>query len=291
MKEFASVNFPLDSEGRTYHVECKQGDFASRILTVGDIHRAKRISKLLQKITTIIDSKRGFYTITGTYKGIHVSIISIGMGYPVLDMFLREVRAVTPGPLLVIRFGSCGSIGDVTAGSVCVATGGVMVTKNYDHWRHQYTDSQYSAIDSVPYLISSVIPSDKELTEQLILQLEKVAKVAKGIDATADSFYSSQGRTDISFGDENENLIELLREKVPGCETLEMESAMLLHLAQVCTFQSKKVVNHPGPIRATACAMVFFQRLTNMGIAPDVVEPLEYTAGQAVLEALINTPL
>jgi uridine phosphorylase len=291
MKEFASTNFPLDSEGRTYHVECKEGDFASRILTVGDVYRAKRIAKHLQNIRTVIDSKRGFYTITGTYKDVPVSIISIGMGYPVLDMFLREVRGVTKGPLLVVRFGSCGSIGPVTAGTVCVATGGIMVTKNYDHWKHQYTNGTYP-LESEPYLISSVIPADEELTKQLILQLErKVEKVGQGIDATADSFYSSQGRTDVSFGDENENLIELLRERVPGVETLEMESSMLLHLAQVCTYQSKTAPGHPGPIRAAACAMVFFQRTTNMAIGVNDVEPLELTAGQAVLEALINTPL
>jgi uridine phosphorylase len=165
-----------------------------------------------------------------------------------------------------------------------------MVTKNYDHWKHQYSNGSYP-VDSEPYLISSVIPSDEILTNELIKQLETKVKVGKGIDATADSFYSSQGRTDISFGDENETLIDLLRERVPGCETLEMESSMLLHLAQVCNYQAKKVPNHPGTIRASACAMVFFQRTTNMAIGTDQVEPLEIVAGQAVLEALINTAL
>lgn len=45
----------------------------------------------------------------------------------------------------------------------------------------------------------------------------------QGINATADSFYSSQGRQDISFGDENQKLIESVLEKYPDCETLEME--------------------------------------------------------------------
>jgi uridine phosphorylase len=291
MKEFKSTNFPIDEEGRTYHVECKEGDFANRILTVGDVHRAKRIAKHLVDIRTVIDSKRGFYTVTGTFKGVEISIVSIGMGYPVLDMFLREVRGVTKGPLLVIRFGSCGSIGPVTAGTVCVASGGVMITKNYDHWQHQYSNGTYPT-DTEPYSISSVIPADEELTAALVKQLEqKVEKVAVGVNASADSFYSSQGRTDISFGDENENLIDFVRSRVPNCETLEMESSMLLHLAQVCIYQSKKVPSHPGRIRATACAMVFFQRTTNLAIGVDQVEPLEITAGQAVLETLAMTAL
>jgi uridine phosphorylase len=41
-------------------------------------------------------------------------VIAIGMGTPVADMLLREVRAVTEGPLLVVRFGSCGGIGENT---------------------------------------------------------------------------------------------------------------------------------------------------------------------------------
>ncbi len=112
-----------------------------------------------------------------------------------------------------------------------------------------------------------------------------------GVDASADSFYSSQGRIDAAFGDDNDRLIDGLREKVPNCETLEMESAMILHLAQTCTKQSKIVKNHPGPIRAAACAMVFFNRQTNEMIPPDYVEALEIKAGKAVLEALIATPL
>jgi hypothetical protein len=41
-------------------------------------------------------------------------VIAIGMGTPVADMMLREVRAITEGPLLVVRFGSCGGIGPET---------------------------------------------------------------------------------------------------------------------------------------------------------------------------------
>ena len=86
-------------------------------------------------------------------------------------------------------------------------------------------------------------------------------------------------------------MIETIIQRIPEAETLEMESSMLLHLAQVCTYQSTRVENHPGSIRAAACAMVFFNRITNQAIAPDMVSPLEIKAGKAVLEALINTPL
>lgn len=64
-----NANFPIDLEGRTYHVATKSGEVANRILTVGDPARATRIASLLEKESLIrIESKRGFLTYTGMYK-------------------------------------------------------------------------------------------------------------------------------------------------------------------------------------------------------------------------------
>lgn len=115
--------------------------------------------------------------------------------------------------------------------------------------------------------------------------------VHTGIAASADSFYSSQGRLDVAFGDDNETVIEEIRTKVPGVETLEMESALILHLAKVCTHQSKLVENHPGAIRAAASAMVFFQRASNDSIVVDKIPQLEIDAGTAILDALVSLSL
>lgn len=66
---------------------------------------------------------------------------------------------------------------------------------------------------------------------------------------------------------------------------------MLLHLAQAATHESKVLENHPGPIRAAACAMIFFNRITNASITPAYVDVLELKAGKAILKALIDTQL
>jgi uridine phosphorylase len=62
-------------------------------LTVGDHARAKRIAELLDITPQImvLESKRGFTTITGKYKDVDVSIIAIGMGTPVADMVLLKM--------------------------------------------------------------------------------------------------------------------------------------------------------------------------------------------------------
>lgn len=72
MKVYSSSNFPIDQQGRTYHVHTKQGETANRILTVGDPARAKRIATLLDSIEHQVESKRAFLTITGTFKGVSV---------------------------------------------------------------------------------------------------------------------------------------------------------------------------------------------------------------------------
>jgi uridine phosphorylase len=48
-------------------------------------------------------SERGFLTVTGRYKGVPVSVVSIGMGHPNVDFFVREVRECLSGDMLIVR--------------------------------------------------------------------------------------------------------------------------------------------------------------------------------------------
>jgi uridine phosphorylase len=57
------------------------------------------------------------------------------------------------------------------------------------------------------------------------------ARVVPCLNATADSFYSSQGRTDANFDDRNETLIDEIIAKFPAATTLEMETFQLCALS------------------------------------------------------------
>ena len=59
-----------------------------------------------------------------------------------------------------------------------------------------------------------------------------------GLNATADSFYSTQGRTDLMFNDKNENIISSIKEKYPDIMTLEMETFMVTIQFISCNFFS-----------------------------------------------------
>jgi len=46
---------------------------------------------------------KGFTIYTGKKDGVDVSIISTGMGFPMMDFAIREARAVIDGTMAVIR--------------------------------------------------------------------------------------------------------------------------------------------------------------------------------------------
>ena len=80
-------------------------------VTVGSHSRARTLQGLLDAKPEpfILASERGFLTITGRYRNVPISIVSIGMGYPNMDFFVREVRECLFGDMVVIRLESIAS--------------------------------------------------------------------------------------------------------------------------------------------------------------------------------------
>jgi uridine phosphorylase len=79
------ANFPRDAEGRTLHVGTKPGEVANRIIIVGDYTRAHRIAKCFDGGKAILEfeSHRKFLTLTGTFQGVPITVVAIGMGFSV----------------------------------------------------------------------------------------------------------------------------------------------------------------------------------------------------------------
>lgn len=93
-------------------------------VTVGSPSRAETIARLLDQgehsdhhgdvyrpVPAVfrLASERGFLTITGRFRGVPISIVSIGMGYPNMDFFVREVRECVEGDLVIVRYASSSS--------------------------------------------------------------------------------------------------------------------------------------------------------------------------------------
>ncbi|KYQ91549.1 uridine phosphorylase [Tieghemostelium lacteum] len=274
-----NANFPVDASGTVYHLGCKKEELAQRVLTVGDYERAEKLSKLLDTDVKIeIRKHRGFVTYTGAYKGVPMSIVSIGMGIPMMDFLVREGRYVVNGPMAVIRYGTCGSVTNVPVGSLAIAKDSVLIRRNPDYW-HPSKPSNIS-----PYDISLPCESDPELFENLRSEFVSQygeERIVTGTNASADSFYSSQGRIDPNFDDQNDKLIDQLIQTHKNIKTLEMETFQLYHLA----------TRSVAPIKAAAATIILANRLSNDFLSNEEKTKLEISGGKACLEALYKQKL
>jgi len=307
--------FPM-ADGKNLHMDIGFGEIANRIVTVGPANRADKIAAFLDAspAPTKMTSGRGFYIINGAYQGVSVSIVAIGIGPSMMDLFVRETRAVTHGPLVICRFGTCGGIAaEAFPGSIVVASGGSgYVARNPDAFVHLYEERAATSISSssatapssssssasvtvassveevaaeAAYRIAKVAPADAALSSLVKSSLDKYVgeeSILTGINVTAESFYSSQGRIDDRFEDQNQDLFDALHTAYgQDAKTMEMESFTLLHLARCCS----------SPILASAAAIVVANRKNSAVIEGAVLERAETMGGKAVLEAVATLAL
>jgi uridine phosphorylase len=202
VKQLFGANFPKTADNRTYHVDTKRGEgkkkidlfisVANRIITVGDLGRAKMLAETFldkpidlsndgsekRHIPKVFNhlSSRGFATYTGTYKGTPVTIIGTGMGYSMIDFSIRENSAIIDGSIVMIRIGTCGSI-DLNAniGDVVVHDQSVMITRNPDAFRKANQEinvkkeikivEKQSSNELSYYRVSLPCKADRQLTD------------------------------------------------------------------------------------------------------------------------------
>lgn len=215
-----------------------------------------------------------------------------------MDFFVRECRAVVDGPIIMIRLGSCGSLSDAKVGDICVPSSSYIVQRNYDY----FAEDNASTARAAPYIMSKKFDADPEVIATLVKNMSAQLgdnHVWNGVNATADSFYSSQGRQDLNFVDDNQDLFTELVKHEPDTQTLEMETFLLYHLARTSTVAPLKeesrvtaaATSNKHSIRAGACMMVFAQRKSNDFITKEDVARVEPIAGKAVFDSLVEVSL
>ena len=277
------ANFPTDAEGRTYHLGVRRGDVAPLVLSVGSASRARKIAEeCLDAPSDVIASHRGFDIHTGTFRGIPVSVVATGMGTPMMDFVLREVRAVTEGPLCVVRYGTCGGLQHARAGvgAVVVADESVMVQRNPDAFRRGG-----GATRGAPYAVSRPVGAHPVVVDALVAELGQAfppGVVVRGGDVTACSFYASQGRLGTGFDDRNERLVADVLALHPNALSMQMETFHLFDLAESAS-------PGRGAVFAGAAAIVLAERDTNAFIDVSLIDHLERTGGRACLAALVRS--
>ena len=270
------VNKPIDSEGRTMHVGVNKNEIANRIIAVGDHHRAELVSQWLDNPKQIIitKSKRNFHTYTGLFNGVPVSIIATGMGISNTDFLVREARFVVEGPMAFVRFGTCGILTDkIPPGCIEVPHSSIMIQTNWDF------DFDNDPVDEA-FHISKPCKANPQLSSSLINAIGRNIgkdKIFSGIDGTADSFYSSQGRSDNHFKEKNFKLLDQLIKKYPEMHILEMETHIFYKLAEL-SLEPK--------IYASCGCITLFNRITNEILPDKEGKYLEFAGGKSLLEGI-----
>lgn len=179
--------------------------------------------------------------------------------------------------MIIVRLGSCGSMqADYGIGTVVVPKASFGITRNYDYFHHDTTAEERRAGALEPYIITKTLDADDEVHDALLTALEadkpekkeglfggkEANAVGNTVNASADSFYGSQGRIDPAFLDANANLMDVIKERRPGVATLEMETFVLNHLAAAANDaidlaeKRGETPVHKGKIRTGAVQMM-----------------------------------
>ena len=115
----------LPDTDRQYHIDLAPGEIADYILLPGDPDRTDRIAEMLDEIE-VHRRHREFNSVTGTHKGLRVSVVATGIGTDNVEIVIAEILAIAERPPTFIRIGSCGALReDIGLGELIITSGAV----------------------------------------------------------------------------------------------------------------------------------------------------------------------
>jgi len=132
MRQFPESELIINADGSIFHLHLKPEQLAERIILVGDPARVSMIGAYLEHTECEV-SNREFHSITGSYKGKRISIISHGIGGDNIDIVVNELdalanidfstRTVKPDftRLTMVRIGTSGGLQPFVPVGTCVA--------------------------------------------------------------------------------------------------------------------------------------------------------------------------
>ncbi len=82
-----------NSNGSIFHLNLLPEDIAEKIIIVGDPGRVDMLASLLENIR-VRKENREFRTVTGSFEGNEITIISSGIGTDNIDILINELDAL-----------------------------------------------------------------------------------------------------------------------------------------------------------------------------------------------------
>jgi uridine phosphorylase len=249
MNTIPETELILNSDRSVYHLNLLPEDISDTILHVGDPDRVKMVASFLQKIE-LRKQKREFFTITGSYNGKRITIISTGIGTDNIDIVYNELDALvninlktrkvkeTLTTLNLFRIGTSGSLQEeIRPDAFVLSKYALGLDGLLNHYKLKNTEEEKSIIESfrksyssfnklpLPYLASCSGELEKKISGEMY----------KGITATCSGFYAPQGRK-LRYELRHPGLIDMLtlfRHNNLKISNFEMETAGAYGLASV----------------------------------------------------------
>ena len=265
MRTIPSSELIINDDGSIFHLHLKPEQLADIVLLVGDPARVEMVASYFDNQECRV-ANREFVTITGTYKGKRMSVISTGIGTDNIDIVVTELdalanidfatRQVKPElrQLTLVRLGTSGAIQpDIKVGTAVFSRSSVGFDGllNYYKGRNDVCDlaiekafiehTGWGELLPKPYFIDA----DKSLFE-LFRDV-----TLEGITISAPGFYAPQGRwVRLEPADKDLNTkIESFRFGERRITNFEMEGSALAGLAAlmghraatICTIIAQRI--------------------------------------------------
>lgn len=267
-KYFAPSELLINEDGSIFHLHVKPEWLADKIILVGDPGRVSLVASHFENKECEVES-REFHTITGTYQGKRITVVSTGIGCDNIDIVMNELDALaninfqtrqeneTFRQLQIVRIGTCGGLQPNTpVGTfVCsVKSIGFDGLLNFYAGRNAVCDLSleraflnhmgWTGNLCAPY--PYVIDADAELVERIAS-----TDMVRGVTIAAGGFFGPQGRElRIPLADPHQNeKIESFEYQGLHITNFEMESSALAGLS--------RLMGH----KATTVCMVIANRL------------------------------
>ncbi len=265
-KYFAESELIINPDGSVFHLHIRPEQLADKVILVGDPGRVETVAAHFDNRECDIAS-REFHTVTGSYRGKRITVLSTGIGCDNIDIVMNELDALanidfetryekdTLRSLEVVRIGTCGGLQPNTPEGTYIASAksiGFDGLLNFYAGRNEVCDlafeeafthhMNWSSQLGAPY----VIDSDPILFERIAAQ-----DMVRGVTIACGGFFGPQGRElRIPLADPHQNeKVENFEYKGWKITNFEMESSALAGLA--------RLMGH----RATTCCMVIANRL------------------------------
>jgi uridine phosphorylase len=246
----------LPDTDRQYHIDLAPGEVADYILLPGDPDRTARIAARLDEVE-LERRHREFASVTGTYRGRRMSVISTGIGTDNVEIVVAEILAITTQPTF-IRVGSCGVLRDeIELGDLVITSGAVRLESTTKYFVHE----GYPAVAHYQ-AVAALVEAAHTLGHRAHV----------GITATAPGFYGAQGRPIPQLPIRFPELADEMTRQ--GVVNFEMEASALLVLAGL------------AGCRAGVVCTAYAQRVSGAFVQGEQKERAEAACIETGLEAL-----